>query len=211
VRIVAAALGLPEPTVVVHDRNLVMAGLRTKGGRGRSAAKVTARDAAHLLTAILASAQVKDSVHSVRRYSDTRPHVQTPSGSGFNRMGIKELSDLPAKHSFVDALEALIKAAANGSLQKGREPGRGPLIEVAALTPRTVGDIRIAGIKKGIAASIRYERAKSSGARNTTHPPTREADAGDRKTKKHDLETDLEQYRRITAKTILRIAETLAG
>jgi len=36
VRTVAEALGIAEATVVQYDRNLVAAGLRTKGGRGRS-------------------------------------------------------------------------------------------------------------------------------------------------------------------------------
>ena len=41
VRTLAEVLGVPEPTVTVHDRNLVTAGLRTKGGRGRRAASFT--------------------------------------------------------------------------------------------------------------------------------------------------------------------------
>jgi hypothetical protein len=34
VRAVADMLGAPEATVIQHDRNLVAAGLRSKGGRG---------------------------------------------------------------------------------------------------------------------------------------------------------------------------------
>src|ERR1700730_6814059 len=55
VRKVSELLGLAEPTIVLHDRNLVVAGLRSKSGRGTSAARMTARDAAHLLVAVLAS------------------------------------------------------------------------------------------------------------------------------------------------------------
>lgn len=56
----ATALGLPKETVTVFDRHLSEAGFRTKGGRGRSAARVTARDAANLLVAILMSFEIAD-------------------------------------------------------------------------------------------------------------------------------------------------------
>jgi hypothetical protein len=65
VHAVSIALDIPEETVVQHDRNLVVAGLRTKGGRGRSAPDVTPLDAARLLIAALASIRIKDSVEAV--------------------------------------------------------------------------------------------------------------------------------------------------
>ena len=40
---------------VNYHRNLLGAGLRSKKGRGRGAPSVTARDIAHLITAMLAS------------------------------------------------------------------------------------------------------------------------------------------------------------
>src|SRR5439155_17694246 len=55
VKCIAEALGIPEPTVVQYDRLLAENGLRSKGGRGTSAAKVTAVDAANLLIAIMGS------------------------------------------------------------------------------------------------------------------------------------------------------------
>lgn len=73
VRVVADVLGIPEATMVVYDRRLVAEGLRSKAGHGRGSAQVTVRDAAHLLTAVLGSAQVKDSAATVRRYTETRP------------------------------------------------------------------------------------------------------------------------------------------
>jgi hypothetical protein len=72
VRKFSQLLSIPEATIVLHDRNLVVAGLRSKSGRGNSAARVTARDAAHLLVAVLGSSLVKDSVETVRRYKQTR-------------------------------------------------------------------------------------------------------------------------------------------
>src|SRR5215813_2522138 len=72
VRKVSELLGISEASIVQHDRNLVVAGLRSKSGRGSSAARMIARDAAHLLVAVLGSHHVKDSVQSVHGYRETR-------------------------------------------------------------------------------------------------------------------------------------------
>src|SRR5690242_13699463 len=92
IRAVAEGTGLPEATVFLYDRAIAEAGQRTKAARGRGAAKVTPRDAAHLLTAILGSALVKDSVQSLERYRETRPQPETSSGKGFADLGIDELT-----------------------------------------------------------------------------------------------------------------------
>lgn len=219
VEVMAEALGVPEPTVVVHDRNLVVAGLRSKGGRGRSAAQVTERDAAHLLTAILASAQVRDSVDSVKRYSKTKPHRHTSSADGYKKARIKELAQLPADHSFVDALEALIAAAASGTLAKAIDAARPEvggkkipapaLIEVAALTPGTIGDIRIAGLGDRLSANVRYAQPTPWDA--SDKPTQRDVAAWEARIKKQHPRTDLEQYRRVSARTIYKLGEVLAG
>lgn len=67
---VAEQTGVPAATVVQHDRNLSLAGLRTVGGRGLAVARVTYQDAANLLIAVAASRNVKDSVKTVRDYVD---------------------------------------------------------------------------------------------------------------------------------------------
>ena len=55
VKTMAEALGIPAETVTNYDRVLSENGMRSKSGRGRGAAKVTASDAANLLIAILGS------------------------------------------------------------------------------------------------------------------------------------------------------------
>ena len=114
VRKVSELLGIAEPTIVLHDRNLVVAGLRSKSGRGTSAARMTARDAAHLLVAVLGSGHVKDAAETVRRHRQTLFHKSASGGYGDS--SITALRDLPLDHSFVDAIEALIAAGADGSL-----------------------------------------------------------------------------------------------
>ena len=52
VQVMADILGIPKATVTQYDRVLAEKGLRSKGGRGTSAARVTSRDAANLLIAL---------------------------------------------------------------------------------------------------------------------------------------------------------------
>ena len=128
VKVIACTLGEDEATVTQHDRNLLIAGLRTKGGRGRSAAKVTARDAAHLLTSVLGSHRVRDGVETVRRYLQTQEHhahwhqhyPDKLQGMGkanvWENYDIAELTALPPDHTFIDALTVLIELSAAGRL-----------------------------------------------------------------------------------------------
>jgi hypothetical protein len=194
----AEALRLPEPTVAVHDRNLRSAGLRSKSGRGRGAAKVTVRDAAHLLTALLASDQVKDSEASVQRYGETRPQSASASITALKSLGIEELVALPRHHSFIDALEALFASAATGSLAARAGSRRSthamPVIEIGAHAPGTVADIRIADTGTGATASLRYA-ARETAERETA--------------RRGKPDTGLQQYRFISTATFLRIAAAL--
>lgn len=68
VQVVALQTGVSEATVIVHDRNLLVAGLRTEGQRGRGTSTVTYQDAANLIIAVAASRNVKDSAKTVEIY-----------------------------------------------------------------------------------------------------------------------------------------------
>lgn len=124
---------MPAPTVTVFDRNLADAGLRSKGGRGRSAAKMVPSDAANLLIAVAGSSMVKDAAQTVRDYASL-PSKDRDMGFGHNfaegepdgraetcwwlpGFPIAALQELPETHTFHDALTALIAAAKDGSLQ----------------------------------------------------------------------------------------------
>lgn len=99
---VAELTGVPEGTVVQHDRNLSVAGLRTMGGRGRAAAQVTYQDAANLLIAVAGSRNVKDSVKTVQEYAELKardPMVFDDDGK-----------DVIRGRTFGDALSALLEA-----------------------------------------------------------------------------------------------------
>jgi hypothetical protein len=66
---VAKQTGVHVGSVTLHDRNLLVAGLRTEGQRGRGSSRVTFLDAAHLLIAVAASRSVKDSAAIVGAYA----------------------------------------------------------------------------------------------------------------------------------------------
>jgi hypothetical protein len=175
VRKFSELLGIAEPTIVLHDRSLVVAGLRSKSGRGNSAAQMTPRDAAHLLVAVLGSSHVKDSAEAVRRYRETRFHKS--ASRGYDDSTIAALRNLPPDHSFVDAIEALVAAAADGSLQaamydsmvefEGKKIGDPPIIEITVQTPGLLGDISISGGGHG-----RYVLPDPFDQYQTLHPPT---------------------------------------
>jgi len=144
VRTVATALGVPESSVVVHDRLLAASGLRTKGGRGRSAAKVSAKDAMHLLIAVAGSgfhhAKINDAGAIVRTFVHLEAawpeytlisdeggrdyHCSEPGAWRLERFPLAPLKHLPPNHHFADALLALIEAAADGSLHKAAIDGQ---------------------------------------------------------------------------------------
>lgn len=107
---VASALGVDLATVVSHDRNLVTAGLRTKGGRGTSAARMTPADAANLVIALAGAEQVRGNVASVSRFASL---VFTGTKHG------RPLPSLAVGHTFGEALTALIQGFAEGSFQGG--------------------------------------------------------------------------------------------
>ncbi|GAB1717551.1 MAG: hypothetical protein NTAFB05_25930 [Nitrobacter sp.] len=66
---VAELTAVPVGSVILHDRNLLTAGLRSEGQRGRGKSVVTVEDAANLLIAVAGSRNVKDSAETVRLYS----------------------------------------------------------------------------------------------------------------------------------------------
>lgn len=98
VAMVAHQTGVPEGTVILHDRNLMNAGLRSEGQRGRGKSIVTVQDAANLLIAVAGSRNVKDSAKTVRDYADLIASAPL------------EFGDVKRGHTFGDALAALLEA-----------------------------------------------------------------------------------------------------
>jgi hypothetical protein len=197
---VSEATGVTLATVVDMDRRLVKAKLRTKGGRGLNAARMTALDAARLLTAVLASPQSNAAAEAVLRYEHTRPDRDRSNKALFGNIGLDDLEALPAGHGFVEGLAALITSASRGSLAR-LMAGKGvkaPHLEVFAFTGTTRGRIRISGLPIGIIASVEYV------------PAARKGGIGKARDARGQNTGDLEQSRRITEQTVLSVAELFA-
>jgi hypothetical protein len=122
VQAVANCTDISPETIVQHDRNLVVAGLRTKGGRGTSAAQVTHLDGARLLAAAMGSVRVKDSVNAVLDHENTAPDLLRCKGS-LADLPIPEVASLPLDHNFVEALAAIVAGAERSKLSKGSDAG----------------------------------------------------------------------------------------
>lgn len=130
VECVATALNVPQATVVLYDRVLAENGLRSKGGRGKSAAQVTSEDAANLLIAIAGSAAsgIADAVATVERFSSlkyVRPTswremvtddtdrelvAQLEKTREVELMCVPGMDTLRRQHSFRDGLAAVIES-----------------------------------------------------------------------------------------------------
>lgn len=125
VKAVAAALGVPEATIIVHDRNLAAAGLRRKGGRGRSAAVMTPHDAAALLISVMASPDAVSSAPVTKWYSEL---VATPVASA------TRLSDLPSvEEAETQLCDSDSWPDVPGATMRGLGPGHSFLDAIAAL------------------------------------------------------------------------------
>lgn len=120
----AQALYLPERKVDYPHRVVQEHGEVSRGKRGRGGAGVTPRDAATTIVAVASSFIGDEVIKGVRDFSamplahtayDTRsPDGWTTveggpwQGKGFR---LPHLQKLPARHSFIDALTAIIEAA----------------------------------------------------------------------------------------------------
>jgi len=206
VQTLSEATGVSLATLTDIDRKLVKAGLRSKGGRGFNAARMTPLDAARLLTATLASAQTTLAVAAVNRYANTRADPSRSSDDLFGASGLADLAGLPHQHSFVNGLSALIASAANGALAEQIAAAKPlsalPQIEVYAFTRATYGRIRLAGLANRMTVSVEYLPAPP-------HPRGRVQSAKRRTSATHENAGDLEQSRRISERTILAIANLL--
>lgn len=178
---VAELTGVPEGTVIQHDRNLSVAGLRTVGGRGRAAAQVTYQDAANLLIAVAGSRNVKDSVKTVQEYAGLPGRDTFTDGN-----------EIRGK-TFGDALTALLEAIpqSRDSFTGGDDSG---WVEVSLFGPNPKAVIEIS--KPGDATPMRFDYDQMWGARR-----------GERKW----VSVDLQFIAKFTHTTIGHVGELVAG
>lgn len=127
---IAAATGVPRPTVADYDRRLAESGLRKSGGRGLSAAKMGPEDAAALLLALLSGEGGSRTVPAVKRLWALLPDAAAkPTYSmTFRQEWLAAPVIDPAAKTAGEVLTSLLATAAAGHLTHrltlaGGEPG----------------------------------------------------------------------------------------
>lgn len=125
----AQLLGLEQNTAVTAWRVLRENSKVTTGGRGRSASHCVPTDAANLLIAVIGKLPLKSIFSSWERYSALPLRNSEVSSAGSIRwpgdplgkrwqLDVPEFRDLKLKHSFCEALTALIASVTSASLFK---------------------------------------------------------------------------------------------
>jgi hypothetical protein len=150
VQAMADALRIPAVTVLQYDRQLAEAGLRSKGGRGLSAAKVTPTDVANLLIAILGSpvsgASIRAAPQVCEEIGTLHNNKQATDVEYFADLGLRSLAVLPKRHAFREALASIIEGASLGELVPATVGGRvRGLLEVRVYRPGPWAGIRFVG------------------------------------------------------------------
>jgi hypothetical protein len=203
VEAMADCLGISAATVTQYDRMLAENGLRSKSGRGLSAARVTAADAANLLIAIVGSpisgAAIKDAAHTCKIYGALPNFEKSAKRQKLRLLGAKKLAALPVEHSLRDGLTALIEEATVGSMRPNKEKGdyvgglRRVIVEFSSPPPRAY-------------ITVLSHRPKRRGEMVYLHSSS--------KVLKRDgavMNRDLYQTRSVSFDTISRLADTLRG
>src|SRR5262245_12006906 len=125
VEAMAVSLGISVATVIQYDRQLAESGLRSKGGRGTSAAAVTAQDAANLLIAIaaspLAGPTVKEAVRTCEAYGSLKALQRASWSTSFPKFALRTWATLRPAHPLGEALTKLIDAVGKGEIFQIRD------------------------------------------------------------------------------------------
>ena len=215
---VAVITGHSEARVVTYFRSLREAGLVTKGGRGPSAAKMSYRDAATLLTALMGSRFDNEPAAQIVRDFDTvrathgahrttlpsnereewfdAPYIETRRCLSFEGFDIPQLQNLPEDHGITDALAAVIEAQASnafGNAMDARGIKHGAYhIEIYFYGPQPTAGMEFSLGGEGLMYS-----------EEATYLPA---------TMRDDMEMpDFEIRRRITWRTIQAVANLITG
>lgn len=210
VKCAAAALGVPEMTLTQIDRELVTNGLRTKGGRGRSAAKMNTGDVANLLIAAASGSLVKDTVQSVNAYAKLpgNPARQWLL-DGFNLPAVQALA---ADHTFGEALCAFIETFISGEFDAAlaalpvQEAGNHRIPSLYHLEFRLFGPYPQAAVRLFAGGHFREERHY-----NVIPSSDDDLHAWAASFEKVQGGGDLTQVHQFTHRTIRKLAEFLRG
>jgi hypothetical protein len=151
------SLGMNESTCANSYKEIRAANLVTNKGRGRHAARMTARDAVMLLFAVCGSEHVKDSVDAARRYSALG--ARSVEGNGDRGRQSEDttwrlitgvfpyLAALNAHHTLLDATVALVTSYRDDAIVSvPNQLGITPLVKLSVRGPTPSATIAISTI-----------------------------------------------------------------
>ena len=212
--VVAGVLDVPEKTVAIYARHLRQARLITTGGRGPGSAEMTAHDCANLLIAIMGGNYAKDAAETVARYRSIVTGVPWEKCQ-LPQLPLPALKELSEHHGFGEALDALIVSAKDGSLEVALDAASRKIIEARmSIAPRL--EVTVYGPLPVAKISIRASKWEEDLTYTlpipwTTVGNTPEIDVAKltEEAEKEGPRGDLEQSRRISARTILALGHFL--
>lgn len=200
---VAELFKLPTKAVDYPWRAMREAGLVSKGGRGPSAAKVTATDTALLLIAVAGPLPAADVVTAVRRYAGL-PIQTWPGEAVESPFAPPAIADAP---TFVDGLAGLIASAADGSLATYRDH----ISRKPDLDPRVPGFFELEVTLYGAFPQAGFRAYGGNGEfkRHFTDMPTDIDELRVWKTTQPGDDSDLSTLNRFGGRTIWRLGELI--
>ena len=210
----ASVLGVPEKTVAIYARHLREARLITTGGRGPGSADMTPRDCANLLIAIMGAEYAKDAAQVIKKYRPIVAGVERISWR-LPKMPLDALTQLPEYHQFGNALEALITAATDGSLEQALEVVSERVRELRSVFPLTfsvsiMGPVPVARISISAAEwSEEVTYSEPDPWLKTDKPPKTAVRKWEKKMERRGPMGDLEQARFVSTRTILPLGQLL--
>ena len=206
-------LAIPEKSVAMYARHLREARLISTGGRGPGGAEMSPKNCANLLLAILGAKHVKDAAKAVKQFRRMIPQDH-PTAWTLEDLNLPALTKLPENHRFGRALDALIIAAMDSTLEAalqavGRKYAGGPImvsghLELIVRSPSSMAKIEFRG--HGWSEHVTYSKRMPWGYRTPSREELKDWAKEFEKTGDHG---DLMQDRRITARTILALGEFL--
>ncbi len=204
--------GLPKDRVAYAWRCLREEGVIITAGRGRSAPRVSALDAAHLLIAVVVDFPPKDTIESWREYSQMKPlrrsGPEIPERWSFEQCGVEGLdlpmlTSLPDEHTFADALAAMIAEAGDGSLRAFDQKAGGlqTIVELSNSGPPVTIAMIVGPERRSVVLVYTNETGDEEPGETNENDPTLESDGS----------PYLTSTRTFHINTLIKLGELVAG
>ena len=144
--LLALKFGLSPSLLALFARVLVEGQVRERDRRGPGAGAMGARDIANFLIAILGSRErPKDAVKAVNQVGPLLPPEDKRWRDVFHFLPVPSLSALPEKHTFADALTALLESLASGEFKSSVSAALQQEADLDSSRPNVAIEVTVSG------------------------------------------------------------------